>query len=233
LSELVKLRSLHAKIRVLRAAVALPEISPEEGSDEQGHDRGSDSYGGDCEQQQVRIRQDEIDELCRAAYNRGHAEGTGSARNQFQSEYDSNLLAEKDRIDGLMATMREQFSVLYGSTEEAVVKFAFGVAERIIRREVSLDRSIVLSQIRESVRRVLGVERVTIRVHPDDLVCVREQKGVIQANGDSIREIVVEGDEGLEPGDCVLESEMGNIDARLSTQLKQIENVLFESKAVS
>ena len=113
------------------------------------------------------------------------------------------------------------------------MKFSFGIAERIIRKEVSLDRSIVLAQIRESVRRVLGVERLTIRVHPEDLKTVREQKSVIQANGDSIREIVVEPDEGLEPGDCVLESDLGNIDARVATQLKQIENVLFESKVVS
>jgi flagellar biosynthesis/type III secretory pathway protein FliH len=83
------------------------------------------------------------------------------------------------------------------------------------------------------VRRVLGVERITIRVHPHDLAAVREQKSAIQANGDSIREIVVEADEGLEPGDSVLESDMGNIDARIATQLKQIENMLFEGRVVS
>lgn len=231
MSEVMKLRSSHSRIRVVRAAAALPEITPMKGTPVR--DQFSISGKGDIEHRPARTREDEIDELCRAEYNKGVAQGNRNAAEQLGNEYEERLLAEKARIDGIVNAVREQFSALYGSTEEAVVKFAFGVAERIIRREVSLDRTIVLGQIRESVRRVLGVERLTIRVHPDELAAVREQKSVIQSNGDSIREIVVEGDEGLALGDCVLESDMGNIDARLSTQLKQIENVLFESKVVS
>ena len=227
------MRSSHSRIRVVRAAVALPEITPEAASVVKPGNQPLFETREELDRRTVRTRQDEIDKLCKAEYNKGLADGRGSMASQLESDYASRLLEERSRIDAIVNDIREQFSALYGSMEGAVVKFAFGVAERIIRREVSLDRSIVLGQINESVRRVLGVERLTIRVHPDDLTAVREQKGVIQANGDSIREIIVESDEGLEPGDCVLESDMGNIDARLSTQLKQIENMLFESKVVS
>lgn len=174
-----------------------------------------------------------LEAIRRAEYLRGLADGRSKIEDILLTDYAAKLLTEHTRIDVTVDEVREQLSVLYRSSEEAIVKFAFGIAERIIRREVSLDRSIVLSQIGESVRRVLGVERITIRVHPQDLAAVREQKSAIQANGDSIREIVVEADEGLEPGDSVLESDMGNIDARIATQLKQIENMLFEGRVVS
>ena len=227
------MRSSHSRVRVVRAAVALPEITPDKKSIPLSCDAPSVQGGVDADRHMVTTQQDEIDALCRAEYSRGFTDGQRAISQKVQADFESSLLAERNKIDATVAALREQLTSLYGTMEGAVVKFAFGVAERIIRREVNLDRTLILGQLRESVRRVLGVERLTIRVHPDDLTLVRENKSVIQANGDAIREILVEGDDGLEPGDCVLESDMGSIDARVSTQLKQIENVLFESKVVS
>jgi len=170
-------------------------------------------------------------EFVRQEHRRGLLEGQRQAEELLRAEYEVKLTAEKNRVDQFLSRIAEELAGLYSSSEQAVIKFGFGIAERIIRKEVSLDRELVMQQIKEGVRRVMGVESVKIRVHPGDLALVREQKSVIQANGDAIREIVVEPDESLEPGDCILESEMGNIDARIATQLKQIENVLFESKA--
>jgi flagellar assembly protein FliH len=215
----------------VRAASVLPEITPS--ARRERSDKPVETGMADFDRVPVMDLEAHIEERIRMEYDRGVAMGKIIGADSNKTEYEAKLSAATGRIDGIVSEIREQYSDLYRTSEQAVVKFAFGIAERIIRKEVSLDRSIVLGQIRESVRRVLGVERLRIRVHPDDLAAVREQKSMIQANGDSIRDIVVEGDESLEFGDCVLESDMGNIDARISTQLKQIENVLFESKVVS
>jgi flagellar assembly protein FliH len=226
------MRFPHARIRLVRTANALPEITATDPVSLRAC-RQAESEAAKPYPQREMTQHDYLEELRRVEYERGMADGRGAAETALMLNHEAALAAERGKLEGVITELKEQFSDLYQSSEEAVVKFSFGIAERIIRKEVSLDRSIVLAQIRESVRRVLGVERLTIRVHPEDLKTVREQKSVIQANGDSIREIVVEPDEGLEPGDCVLESDLGNIDARVATQLKQIENVLFESKVVS
>ena len=234
MSDIVKLRSSHPQIRFVRAAVELPEITHPFSRPGQSADGRSDSADvAESAERKEEREKEYLEAIRRAEYLRGLADGRSKIEDILLTDYAAKLLTEHTRIDVTVDEVREQLSVLYRSSEEAIVKFAFGIAERIIRREVSLDRSIVLSQIGESVRRVLGVERITIRVHPQDLAAVREQKSAIQANGDSIREIVVEADEGLEPGDSVLESDMGNIDARIATQLKQIENMLFEGRVVS
>jgi flagellar assembly protein FliH len=179
------------------------------------------------------VGMDDVDAALRAEYERGVAEGRRHADETLKVHALDGVQAEHQRVERFFAKAAEQWSGLYAASEEATVKFAFGIAERIIRKELSVDRNIVIEQIKEGIRRVLGVETVKIRVHPEDLPLVREQKGSIQTSGDALREIVVEGDEGLESGDCIIESDMGNIDARISTQLKQIENVLFESKVIS
>ena len=171
--------------------------------------------------------------MLQAEYQRGFAAGRRQAEDSYRTEAAEQLESERQRITQLVSASSQQLTDLFRLAEEATVKFAFGIAERVIRREVSLDRSIVVGQIKEAVRRVLGVETVKIRVHAQDLPLVKEQKSSIQAGGDAIREIIVEEDESLERGDCIIESEMGNIDARIATQLKQVENVLFESTIVT
>jgi flagellar assembly protein FliH len=167
------------------------------------------------------------------AYERGLREGKRQSEEQLKQQCDDRVAAEQERVGALLESVGEQFSMLYRRSEEAVIKFAFGIAQRIIARETSLDKEIILNQIKEGVTRILGVEKIKIRVHPDDLATVRAHRDRIQANSDALREVVVESDEHLECGDCILESDLGNIDARISTQLKQIENLLFESKVVN
>ena len=166
-------------------------------------------------------------------YERGLSEGKRQVEELLKREYDRRIAVEEERIGQLMESIGEQFSMFYRKSEEAVIKFSFGIAQRIIGRETSVDKDIILNQIKEGVTRILGVEKIKIRVHPDDLATVRGHRDRIQANSDALREVVVESDEHLECGDCILESDLGNIDARMSTQLKQIENMLFESKVVN
>jgi flagellar assembly protein FliH len=85
----------------------------------------------------------------------------------------------------------------------------------------------VIRQVRDALRRVVGVESVILRVHPDDEPAVREHRQPLLTGVDSLREFVVEADEKIERGGCIIESPSGTIDARLSTQLRQVETAVF------
>ena len=217
----------------MRVVNALPRISPTAANGGKSQDNWNAGGGFGGETSEGRMPEDGKESLLQSEYHRGLVDGQRKAEDMLRSEMAGRLQSERERIDKLLTSTSEQLTELYRSSEDAIVKFAFGIAERVIRKEVSIDRTMVLGQINEGLRRVLGVETVKVHVHPGDLQLVREQKSIIQASGDSIREMIIEGDASLEPGDCVIESEMGNIDARISTQLKQIENVLFESKIVT
>jgi flagellar assembly protein FliH len=112
--------------------------------------------------------------------------------------------------------------------EGIVMTLALAVAERIVKRELRFDESIVLEQIKEAVRRVIGVERVKIRVHPDDEQTIREHRPELLMVADSVREVIIEPDPKIERGGCILESDSGNIDARLATQLEALETALMK-----
>jgi flagellar assembly protein FliH len=159
-------------------------------------------------------------------YDRGYAEGYKSAEGRVRSECDQKIDEEKLRIGLLLANVQEQLDSFEQRAERTVVRLAVAVAEQILKREVATDQETVLRQIREALRRVMGVGSVRLRVNPADEQMVREHRAEVLGSSDSVREIIIEADDQIPPGGCILESESGNVDARLATQLKKIEAAL-------
>ena len=127
------------------------------------------------------------------------------------------------QLESLMENIRKEFSNLQQRSEEIVIRFTLAVAEQILRREVILDDTVVLQQIKEGLRRVLGVDHIKVRVNPIDEAMVREHRASVASGSDSLRDMLIEADEKVERGGCILESDSGNVDVRISTQLKKIE----------
>jgi flagellar assembly protein FliH len=90
-----------------------------------------------------------------------------------------------------------------------------------------MDNEFVIRQICEGAKRVIGVERIRIRVNPADEEYVRQHRAQVLMNADSVRDLVIESDETIEQGSCVIESDAGNVDTLIATQLERIEAALF------
>jgi flagellar assembly protein FliH len=143
--------------------------------------------------------------------------------------YEAMVEAERARVDEFLASMEEQLEFHDQKIERTVVQLAVTIAELIVKREVSIDREIVLREAREALRRVVGVQQLTLRVNPFDLELVRGQKSALMAGAESIRDLRIEPDEAVARGGCIVESDSGNVDARLSTQLRNIEMALLDA----
>lgn len=164
------------------------------------------------------------------AYERGWKQGKVETEQQMRLLMEQAIANERERISKFLASLEVQLREFHATMEEHIVRFSLAVAEKIVKREIIHDREFVLTQVREALKRVVGVARVKLRVHPNDEAIVRSNRTTVTEGLDSLREIIVEVDETIEPGGCIIESESGNVDARLSTQLKQIEEALMERK---
>lgn len=170
-------------------------------------------------------------------YKRGYEDGCKSVEKRMREEFESRVSDERKKttlkvivqLESLMGNIRKEFSNLQQKSEEIVIRFTLAVAEQILRREVILDNTVVLQQIKEGLRRVLGVDHIKVRVNPVDEAMVRDHRASVASGSDSLRDMLIEADEKVERGGCILESDSGNVDARISTQLKKIEAALLEN----
>lgn len=169
----------------------------------------------------------DLDQALESEYRKGVEEGMARVEMAMRAEFDSRLSEERAQLLALHAGIAEQMRHLMDRMARESFRFALAVAAKVVKREVTLDKEVIIRQIHEAVRRVAGVESVKLRLNPQDEAIVRERRSELLGATDSVRDLILEADDKVERGGCILETPSGNVDARWSTQLDQIEAALF------
>jgi type III secretion system HrpE/YscL family protein len=115
---------------------------------------------------------------------------------------------------------------LLAASEREVVAVAIDVARKVIARELSTDPAAVGGMAASALGAARVRRQVTLRVHPDDAAATRAWVGSGPAG---VPGVGIEEDGRLAPGDVVVETEAGRIDARVETQLEALREALVEA----
>ncbi len=161
------------------------------------------------------------------AYEKGFLAGKKEASQALQQEFDRKLEEITESFPTLVREFASEVARYNQDFDKAIVTLALAIARRVVAREIELDESAVLARAREAVRKIIGVEKIKIHINPSDEEYMREHRNELSTYADSVKEIVIEADGKVERGGCVIESELGNIDARVSTQFELIEEALL------
>ena len=138
--------------------------------------------------------------------------------------------------DGLMEGRMEQSEKMLETAMQAV-EYIEGVEGKLVDVVTSAvrkiigeldDRECTVRVVRNALAAVRSQQRVLIRVSPDDKDSVRQAlAAMISASPGAATFLDVTADPRMKPGDCILECELGVVDASLETQLKAIEHALL------
>ena len=115
---------------------------------------------------------------------------------------------------------------LRAESEEELVRLALAVAKKIVHREIQVDQTIIHTLVRVALERVSGKSAVVIRLSPPDYeYMISAHSDMARAEG---REIGFEIDNTLTRGDCVIQTDAGDIDARVEEEFNEVESSFFE-----
>lgn len=136
--------------------------------------------------------------------------------------------------DGVMEGQMQQAEKMLETGMQAV-EYLEGLERQIVDVVTNAVRKIVgeldageriVRVVRTALDQVRGRQRVLVRVCPEDEPQVREALQSMLARSSATSGLELVADQHMKPGDCMLESEMGVVDASLEVQLKAIENAL-------
>lgn len=108
---------------------------------------------------------------------------------------------------------------------------AVKIAEKLLGRTLSLDPSAVVDLAAEALGHAGEPRALRLRCHPDDVELLERGRPRLMERCASLGVLRIEGDEQVPRGGCVLDSELGHVDARLTTQLDAIERALRGEEA--
>lgn len=172
----------------------------------------------------LRVAGEQVQALRDDGYLRGYNEGRKAA--------EEDVLQEIAALAAVVGGVEEARERHFADLEPRVVRLALAIAEKILHRQVALDPGIVVDVVRDGLRRLAGAESVTVRLAPEDVDLVKEHGPDLAAGfGDQSR-IRVVADPAMPRGGCMIESEAGEVDARLETQLDEVGQRLMEAWAI-
>jgi len=137
------------------------------------------------------------------------------------------------RIEEAMATLNQavkERKKIIKDSESEILRLSLKVAEQIIRSEVSLHRDVCLNIVSEAIGRVSDREQIIVRVNREDAEYLKRYKERLAGMLDGVKSFSIIEDSNIEPGGCVIETNLGFIDARIATKLKAIEEALNKVK---
>jgi flagellar assembly protein FliH len=115
--------------------------------------------------------------------------------------------------------------------EWQAVELALQLADKVVAASISVQPELVLEVIRGGLRRLAERERVTVLVNPDDLELVREALGEVAAGLGGIERLEAQGERRVARGGAMLRTPVGEIDARIETQLARAREVVVRELA--
>jgi len=155
------------------------------------------------------------------AYARGRQEAFDQAAKDLESAAQA-LATAAEEINRLRDSLAKNSS-------QDMLRLVMTVAEQIIRREVSADPQVVLNIIETALQSSVRSDQYRIRVNPEDLEQVTKQKPLFLASVSGLKNLSIEADPAISRGGCRVDSDLGEVDATIETQLESIQQALNEA----
>ena len=140
--------------------------------------------------------------------------------------------AEVERLVGRMHTVLERAqdkrAEILAETEQQIVDLVLLIARKVVKVISENQRNVVVSNVVQALRKVKGRGDVVVRVNVDDLKLATEHSKDFIRLMESVKGITVIEDSSVDRGGCIIETEFGEIDARISSQLAELEQKILE-----
>ena len=158
-------------------------------------------------------------EIERQARERGAADALASAQRIAEEEIEANLTPLMHRLSETLHEIESLRATVTRRAERDMVLLALEIAKKIVHREVRVDHEIALTLARVALSRVHSRATAKVRLNPDDAEFISSQMDRLESNA----AIEIVPDRSVSRGGCLVETEMGDIDARIEKQFAEVE----------
>lgn len=156
--------------------------------------------------------------LQQQAYEEGRCsgleEGRAQARKELEERFQHALRLANQIGRTRVVALEEQ--------ERDVVEIAITIAKKIVKQEITQDPQIITRQVNQLLELLPKKSLVTLKVHPTDLAVLQPIQTSLQEEFLDGDHLVLDPDENIEAGGCVIEQSGLLLDARIRQQFDTI-----------
>ena len=164
--------------------------------------------------------EDEKKEALEKSREEGRAEGFADGKD------------EVDRLIQRMQTVLERAQNKRGDilaeTEQQIIDLVLLISRKVVKVIADNQREVVVSNVLKALQKVKDRGNILVRVNLADVKLTTDHKKEFVQALEGVKSIQVMEDSSVDSGGCIIETDFGEIDARISSQLAELEAKILE-----
>ena len=168
------------------------------------------------------------DKIVSDARSEGFEQGSAEGYEKGKAEVE-RLIERMHKV--LEAVMQRREEILQ-DTESQIVELVILMARKVIKILSENQKNVIMANTVAALRKVKTRGNVTLRVNIEDVKLTTAHADEFIQHVENVQGITVQEDSAVEKGGCIVETDFGAIDARISSQLTELENKILEVSPV-
>ncbi len=187
----------------------------------------SERIKSEAEQEGEKIRQqaeDERDKVFDEARSNAYGEGREEGWKEGRAEAERLI----ERLHKILDASIEKRQEIIDEAETQLIDLVLLVSRKVVKVISENQKNVVINNIVQALRKLKSRGDVAIRVNLADLDLTTEHIKDFMRMAENVKSITVLEDSSVDKGGAVIETDFGQIDARISSQLREIEEKILE-----
>lgn len=159
-----------------------------------------------------------------SGYEEGYNNGLKQGFEEGKAEADRLV----ERLHTILDKTLQKRQEILDETEHQIIELVLLISRKVVKVISENQRSVIITNVLQALKKVKGRGDVTIRVNIADAKLTSEHIKDFTNAVENIKNITIIEDTTIEQGGCIVETDFGSIDARISSQLSELEQKILE-----
>ncbi|MCL1928472.1 MAG: flagellar assembly protein FliH [Treponema sp.] len=211
-------------------AAAFAEVKRKTGEAQSIKRQAEDDAEKIVEEAREKAKQIEVDATAAFENERKEAEERGriAGREAGFAEGKDEVARLVQRTQTVLERAQDKRADILAETEQQIIDLVLLISRKVIKIISENQRNVVISNVVQALRKVKGRGNILIKVNMLDIKLTTEHKKEFIDVVEGAKSIQIVEDTAVDPGGCVIETDFGEIDARISSQLAELEQKILE-----
>jgi flagellar assembly protein FliH len=172
------------------------------------------------------------EEISKVARDEGLADGQKKGYDEGYAEGKQEADRLIERLHGMMDAIFQKRDDILMETENQIVALTLMMTEKVVKTMAESDAAVVRENIIAALEKIRTKSEVILRVNTLDLKLATEHVDDFVKAVENVTGVKVVEDSTVDQGGCIVETDFGAIDARISSQLMELEQKIRELSPV-
>ncbi|HOF00774.1 MAG TPA: flagellar assembly protein FliH [Spirochaetota bacterium] len=133
-----------------------------------------------------------------------------------------------ERVQVILNASIDKRNEIFIETEQQIIGLVLLISKKVIKVISENQKNVVINNVVQALRKLKSRGEVAIRVNLADIELTTQHKKDFIEMVEGVKSIKILEDSTVDRGGCIIETDFGAIDARISSQLHEIEDRILE-----